>query len=62
MKKLNIKIIVASILFIGLTVSCSDDFVDVVSSEANSEDFFNSEEEYQSALVGAYDLDRKSVV
>lgn len=56
MKKLNIKIIVASILFIGLTVSCSDDFVDVVSSEANSEDFFNSEEEYQSALVGAYDL------
>ena len=56
MKKLNIKIIVSSIFFIGLTLSCSDDFVDVVSSEPNSEDFFNSEEDYQNALVGAYDL------
>ena len=56
MKKLNIKIIASAILLIGMTVSCSDDFVDVESSEANSEDFFNSEEDYQSALVGAYDL------
>ncbi|WP_271765484.1 RagB/SusD family nutrient uptake outer membrane protein [Aquimarina algiphila] len=54
MKK-NIK----SILFfvvLGLMISCSDDFVDVDSEDPNSEDFFNTEEEYQDALIAAYDL------
>ena len=37
-------------------MGCSDDFVDVASEDENSEDFFNSEEDYQSALIGAYDL------
>jgi len=48
-----------SVLFILLSVvivSCSDDFVDVESKDQNAEDFFNSEEDYQEALIGAYDL------
>lgn len=36
--------------------SCSDDFVDVESEDENSEDFFNTEEDYNDALIGAYDL------
>lgn len=36
--------------------SCSDDFVDVESNDQNSENYFNSEEDYQSALTGAYDM------
>ena len=56
MKKLNIKIIITFLILIGLNSSCSDDFVDVKSESENSEDYFNSEEDYQDALVGAYDL------
>jgi len=36
--------------------ACSDDFVDVESNDENSENFFNSEADYQSALIGAYDM------
>ena len=55
MKKLYIKI---SMIIISLTAfaSCSDDFVNVDSNDVNSEDYFNSEEDYQNALIGAYDL------
>jgi tetratricopeptide (TPR) repeat protein len=42
--------------FMLCAVSCSDDFVDVSSEDPSSENFFNTEEEYQSALIGAYDL------
>ena len=50
----NLKIIY--ILFTGLIMlSCSDDFVEVDSLAQNSEAFFNSEQDYQDALVGAYD-------
>ncbi|MFT5257447.1 MAG: tetratricopeptide (TPR) repeat protein, partial [Arenicella sp.] len=56
MKKINIKIITTLILILSLSFSCSDDFVDVESSAENSEDYFNSEQDYQDALVGAYDL------
>jgi len=56
MKKINIKIIATLILILSLSFSCSDDFVNVESSAENSEDYFNSEEDYQNALVGAYDL------
>jgi hypothetical protein len=45
--------LILAILFIA---SCSDDFVDVDPPFANSADFFNSEEDYQNALIGAYDL------
>ncbi|MFY9242404.1 MAG: RagB/SusD family nutrient uptake outer membrane protein [Polaribacter sp.] len=56
MKKINIKIYTVLILILSLNISCSDDFVDVKPTSDNSEDFFNSEEDYQNALIGAYDL------
>ena len=55
MKKFIIKTTVI-ILSLGVFWACSDDFVDVDSPDPNSEDFFNPEEDYQDALVGAYDL------
>mgnify|MGYP006073968771 FL=1 len=56
MRNIKLKYILVSVLFIGLASSCSDDFVNVESLDINSEDYFNSEEDYQNALVGAYDL------
>ena len=56
MKKINIKIIATLMLLMGITFSCSDDFVNVESSAENSEAYFNTEKDYQNALVGAYDL------
>ena len=56
MKKINIKIFTILVLIVGLNQSCSDDFVDVKPTSDNSEDFFNSEQDYQNALIGAYDL------
>ncbi len=53
--KYTIQSAIFFMVFIVIT-SCSDDFVDVASEDENSEDFFNSEEDYQSALIGAYDL------
>jgi hypothetical protein len=50
----NLKIIY--ILFTVFVIySCSDDFVNVDALDPNSEDFFNTEEDYQDALVAAYD-------
>ena len=37
-------------------VACTDDFVRVNPNNVDTENYFNSEEEYESALVGAYDL------
>ncbi|MBO6607385.1 RagB/SusD family nutrient uptake outer membrane protein [Psychroserpens sp.] len=51
----NLKITFVFILLIVMA-SCSDDFVDVSPNNENSEDFFNSEEDYQNALIAAYDL------
>ena len=56
MKKININKIVAIIIIALGGFSCSDDFVDVKSNAKNSEDFFKTEQDYQDALVGAYDL------
>ena len=54
MKTLKIKyILLISLVFV---FSCADDFIDVPSPEKNSEDFFNSEADYQEALVAAYDM------
>lgn len=36
--------------------SCSDSFVDIDSFNEDSESFFNSQEDYEDALIGAYDL------
>ena len=53
----NIKYIsLLLIVSVFATISCSDDFVNVASENENSESFFNSEADYQSALIGAYDL------
>jgi starch-binding outer membrane protein, SusD/RagB family len=50
----NLKIIYT--LFTCLIMlSCSDDFVNVDSEDTNSENFFNTEKDYQDALVAAYD-------
>ncbi|MHA7059482.1 RagB/SusD family nutrient uptake outer membrane protein [Aquimarina sp. M1] len=54
--KYNIKTTVIFFVLLTVIVACSDDFVDVASEDENSEDFFNSEEDYQNALIGAYDL------
>lgn len=43
------------ILIMILAMACSDEFVDVDSQDENSEDFFNSEDDYQNALIAAYD-------
>ena len=51
----NIKII-QYFLVILITFSACDDFVDVDPIGVEAEDYFNSEEEYESALLGAYDL------
>lgn len=43
--------------FIALyTISCTDDFVEVEPDGFNDSDFFNNQEEYESALIGAYDM------
>lgn len=40
----------------SLIISCSDDFIDVPSNDPNSEEYFTSEEDYQNALLAAYDM------
>ncbi|WP_224485132.1 RagB/SusD family nutrient uptake outer membrane protein [Robertkochia aurantiaca] len=39
-----------------VAVGCTDDFVEVDSFDEDSENFFNTEQDYQDALVAAYDL------
>lgn len=56
MKKIKLNSIIAALLILIVSYGCSDDFVDVKSDAVNSEDYFNSEEDYQNALIGAYDL------
>ena len=56
MKKYNIQRAFLSLFAAVLVVACGDDFVEVDPINENSEDFFNTEEDYQEALVGAYDL------
>lgn len=51
------KLLPASLFFLLLFIyGCSDEFVEVDSFDENSEDFFNSEEDYQDALIAAYDI------
>ncbi|MDD7885949.1 RagB/SusD family nutrient uptake outer membrane protein [Flavivirga sp. 57AJ16] len=52
MKNLKINKILIILLLI---TSCSDDFVNVDSQDVNSETFFNTEADYQDALIAAYD-------
>ncbi|MBP0902896.1 RagB/SusD family nutrient uptake outer membrane protein [Mariniflexile gromovii] len=55
MKNIKIKSSLFLLVFVTL-FSCADDFIDVKSQDENSEDFFNTEADYQSALVAAYDM------
>ncbi len=52
MKKLKI---ISSLFISIIMLSCTDDFVNVEPQDASSETFFNSEQDYQNALVAAYD-------
>ncbi len=57
MKKYIITTIIIAAVFTGLTISCTDDFVErPVEYSIDSENYFNSKAEYESALIGAYDL------
>ena len=55
MKNLKIKNSLFLLVFM-LVFSCADNWIDVKSQDQNSEDFFNSEADYQAALVAAYDF------
>ena len=54
MKNLKTNYILIVFAFLAM-FSCADDFVDVASPDENSEDFFNTEQDYQDALIAAYD-------
>lgn len=49
-------------MMLSLLVSCSDDFIDVPPNDPNSEEFFNSEEDYLNALTAAYDMLQSSYI
>lgn len=57
MKKNIISLFSLLILLYFTTISCGDDFVDRVAPYSlDSENYFNSEADYNQALIGAYDL------
>ena len=55
MKNFKYRISITFFVF-SFLAACSDDFVRVDPNNVNTENYFNSEVEYESALVGAYDL------
>lgn len=57
MKRTIIKAILAFSIITTLSISCSDEFVEREAIYSiDSDNYFNSEEEYYRALVGAYDI------
>ena len=50
------KFILTTLSAVVLVTSCSYDFVYVDSQDVNSENYFNTEADYQAALIGAYDM------
>lgn len=63
MKNNIFKAIIAFGLVATLTVSCSDDFVDRKPAYSiDSENYFNSKEDYDLALIAAYDLLQSSYI
>ena len=52
------------LLFVTLLLvnACSEDYIEVESEEQNSENFFNTAEDYENALIGAYDLLQASYI
>ncbi|MGE0089523.1 MAG: RagB/SusD family nutrient uptake outer membrane protein [Bacteroidales bacterium] len=56
-KNLVIKTIIAGVLLTGIMLSCSDEFVEVSPEYSiDSENYFNSEDDYYYALISAYDI------
>ena len=55
-KKLYLHGLIAAILMLTVSISCSDDFVNVDSFDEDSENYFNSQEDYEKALIAAYDM------
>ncbi len=55
MKNFTYFILITFFVF-PFVVACSDDFVRVDPNNVDTENYFNSEQEYENALVGAYDL------
>lgn len=53
---IHIKPILGAVMAGLLALACTDDFVEPDNFNENAENFFNSEEDYQLALIGAYDL------
>ncbi|HEY0047085.1 MAG TPA: RagB/SusD family nutrient uptake outer membrane protein, partial [Flavobacterium sp.] len=63
MKKQILTAVAAISLFSAVSISCSDEFVDRVPAYSiNSENYFNSKEDYEYALIAAYDLLQASYV
>ena len=57
MKKYTLIFLLTGILFTTVFISCSDDFVETKPQYSiDSENYFNSEDDYYNALVAAYDL------
>ena len=57
MKKYLSITLTALAIFLTITISCSDDFVDrPVQYSIDSENYFNSRSDYDNALIAAYDL------
>ena len=54
MKK--IKTLKYSLILLLVAFASCDDFVEVDAIGPVAEDFFNTEEEYEAALIGAYDM------
>jgi len=54
MKKIKkLKYVLLTVL---ITLAACDEFTEVEPIGPNADNFFNSEEEYEAALIGAYDL------
>ena len=63
MKKYIIKVSVVIILLVTVSTSCTDSFVDRTPVYSiDSENYFNSEDDYNNALIAAYDLLQASYV
>lgn len=56
MKNIKIATIASLVLLSGLSISCGDDFIDRQAPYSiDSENYFNSADDYRQALTGAYD-------
>ena len=52
----NCKVYFLYFFIFFVAIACDDDFVVVESKNQNTENYFNTAEEYELALIGAYDM------